>query len=55
MDKEWIHEQLREEIPYLLRHECTPRVMQVADALLDQLIEIERAEQFDEVFSGQAS
>jgi len=26
MDKEWIHEQLRQEIPYLMRHECTPRL-----------------------------
>ena len=51
MEKEFIHEQLRQEIPYLLRHECTARVMQVTDALLDQLIEVERAEQFDEVFS----
>ena len=31
-----IDDQLREEIPYLLRRECTPRVMFVIDALLDE-------------------
>lgn len=42
MDKESIYNQLREQIPELQRRECTPRVMQVADALLDQLLELEK-------------
>ncbi len=39
LDRESIYEQLREQIPYLQRRYCTPRVMSESgvDALLDQL------------------
>lgn len=50
MNREEIYEQLREQIPYLQRHECTPRVMAATDMLLNQLIEIQVQEQFDSVF-----
>lgn len=50
MDRETIYEQLREQIPYLQRRECTRRVMEATDVLLDQLIEIQRQEEFDNVF-----
>lgn len=39
LDREAIYEQLREQIPYLQRRCCTPRVMRESgvDFLLDQL------------------
>lgn len=42
LDIELIHEQLRELIPEIARRECTPRVMQPVDFLLDQLLELEK-------------
>lgn len=50
MNREQIYEQLREQIPVLQRRECTRRVMETTDYLLDQLIEIQREEEFDNVF-----
>lgn len=50
MNREEIYEQLREQIPNLKRRECTPRVMQATDVLLDQLLEIQQQEEFDRVF-----
>lgn len=44
LESELIHEQLRELIPEIRRRECTPRVMQPVDALLDQLLELERVD-----------
>ena len=52
MSREEIYEQLREQIPYLKRHECVARVMVATDILLDQLIEIQLQEQFDNVFGS---
>lgn len=49
MNREQIYEQLREQIPYLKRHECTARVMAATDELLNQLIEIQREEELDAV------
>ena len=43
--RESIHEQLREQIPYLQRHECVARVMERTDLLLDQLLELNVAEE----------
>lgn len=43
MEKEEIYEHLQQLIPEISRRECTPRVMQPVDFLLDQLLEIERA------------
>ena len=50
MDREEIFEQLRAQIPYLERHECTCRVMEATDILLDQLLEIKVEEDYDNVF-----
>ncbi len=50
MNREEIYEQLNEQIPFLRRRECTPRIMEATDALLDQLIIIQREEEFDNVF-----
>lgn len=47
MDREQIYSELQEQIPYLQRRECTPRVMQATDLLLDQLIEIQRSEELE--------
>ena len=47
MNREEIYEQLREQIPYLQRRECTMRVMQATDALLDMLVEIQHEEAMD--------
>jgi len=44
MNREQIYEQLNEQIPYIARHECTVRVMEATDLLLDQLIEIQHSE-----------
>jgi hypothetical protein len=44
MNREQIYEQLNEQIPYLKRHDCTRRVMEATDVLLDQLVEIQHAE-----------
>lgn len=40
-DRESIYEQLRDQIPYISRHENTPRVMEVTDTLLDMLLELD--------------
>lgn len=40
MERQEIYTQLKEQIPYPQRHECTPRVMQVTDYLLDMLLEL---------------
>ncbi len=48
--REEIYEQLNEQIPFLRRRECTPRIMEATDLLLDQLIIIQREEEFDNVF-----
>lgn len=52
MTRDEIYEQLNEARYYLMRRECTPRVLSESgvDALLDQLIEIQREEEFDNVF-----
>ncbi len=50
MNREQIYEQLNEQIPFLRRRECTPRIMEATDLLLDQLIIIQREEEFDNVF-----
>lgn len=52
MNREEIYEQLREQIPYLKRHECVPRIMVATGILLDQLLEIQLQEQFDNVFGS---
>lgn len=44
MTREEIYEQLREQIPILQRRECTRRVMEATDYLLDQLIELQHVE-----------
>ena len=44
MNREQIYEQLKEQIPYLKRHQCTMRVMEATDALLDMLVEIQHDE-----------
>ncbi len=46
MHKAEIYEQLFETIPYLQRHEATPRIMSESgvDALLDSLIELNKVE-----------
>jgi len=44
MNREQIYEQLREQIPNLQRRECTTRVMEATDALLDMLVEIQHEE-----------
>ena len=44
MNRTEIYEQLNEQIPYLKRHDCTRRVMEATDVLLDQLLEISHAE-----------
>lgn len=54
MGREEIYSQLEEQIPYLKRHDCTPRVMAVTDTLLDQLVEIQHAEELDSLLSSQA-
>lgn len=53
MNREQIYEQLNEQIPYLKRHDCTRRVMEATDVLLDMLVEIQHAEDdFERVFNG---
>jgi len=44
MNREQIYDQLNEQIPYLKRHDCTRRVMEATDALLDMLVEIQHEE-----------
>jgi len=44
MNRETIYEQLREQIPNLSRRDCTRRVMEATDILLDQLLLV----QYDE-------
>ena len=44
MNREEIYAELTDQIPFLLRRECTPRVMQATDVLLDQLIIIQNQE-----------
>lgn len=44
MTRDEIYEQLNEQIPYLKRHDCTRRVMEATDMLLDQLLEIQYEE-----------
>lgn len=44
MNRETIYEQLREQIPNLTRRDCTRRVMEATDILLDQLLLV----QYDE-------
>ena len=44
MNREQIYDQLREQIPNLTRRDCTRRVMEATDILLDQLLEV----QYDE-------
>ncbi len=44
MTREQIYEQLNEQIPFLRRRECTPRIMEATDALLDMLVEIQHSE-----------
>ena len=52
LSRETVHEQLTEMIPYLRRHDNTSRVCSESgmDALLDQLIEIQLQEEFDNCF-----
>ena len=44
MERNEIYEQLNDQIPYLKRHDCTRRVMEATDLLLDQLIEVQHSE-----------
>ncbi len=44
MERREIYDALNEERFVIARRECTPRVMAVTDALLDQLIIIQKAE-----------
>ena len=55
MNREQIYEQLREQIPYISRHECTPRVMQVCNGLLDLLIELQYAESHELLLGEEGS
>lgn len=50
MEREEIYRQLREQIPYLQHHECTPRIMAATNILLDQLLQVEQEEDYDNVF-----
>lgn len=52
MERQEIYSQLIEMTPWLKRRECTPRIMEGVDLLLDQLIEIQTAEQLDKVLGG---
>lgn len=47
MNREEIYAQLEAQIPNLRRRECTPRVMEMADALLDQLLQVQHEEAFE--------
>lgn len=47
MDREQIYQQLNDLIPELQRRCCTPRVMELVDILLDQLIEIQLHEELE--------
>ena len=55
LSREQIYEQLNEQVPWLKRRDCTPRVMADADLLLDQLIEIQKLEdmELDKEIGGQ--
>lgn len=44
-NREQIYEALRNQIPYIARHENTERVMSATNALLDQLIIIQEGEE----------
>lgn len=44
-NREQIYEALRNQIPYISRHEATPKIMAGVDALLDQLIIIQDGEE----------
>ena len=44
MNKDEIYKALTEEIPFLQRHECTPRIMEVTDSLLDKLIALSQGQ-----------
>lgn len=41
-EREFIHDQLREQIPELKRRKATPRVLAATDILLDQLLELDQ-------------
>lgn len=44
MERDNIYAQLKEQIPYLKRHECVERVMFTTNQLLDRLIVIQHVE-----------
>lgn len=45
MERNEIYAQLNKQIPYLRRKECTPRVMEMTDRLLDQLVILQKEEE----------
>ena len=44
MNRDELYEALQEERFNIMRRDCTPRVMQVTNVLLDQLLEIQYEE-----------
>jgi hypothetical protein len=55
VEREYIYEQLREQIPYISRHECTARVMSITDSLLDLLLEIQKEEAYELLLGEEGS
>lgn len=47
MNRDDIYEQLNEQRVFIMRHECTARIMAATDVLLDQLLEVQYAEAFE--------
>jgi putative NIF3 family GTP cyclohydrolase 1 type 2 len=52
-NREQIYEALRNQIPYISRHENTERVMSGVNALLDQLILIQQDEELEAMTDGE--
>ena len=44
IERDDIYDQLKEQIPYLKRHECVERVMSTTNQLLDRLVVIQHVE-----------